>query len=354
MPLRSPSQYVGNSGKRFQPTITPSPNFNAEHDASALCKSMRCWGTDEDQIIRILGRRTSEERQQIKEVYKKKYNRELASDLSGDLSDHFRDLCILLTESPMYLMAKSLYYAMKGFGTNENTIIEILVGCTSDELKKVKEAYTHVLRDKGIKDPSRSLESDIRAETRGYFCKALLKILQAGAPDPTPEQLKQLENQGPNAIVNQAVVQDVVQQLTKLELKKPGANDKILMDLLTNKNIWDLAAIAQQYEKAAGKPLSKLIEEQTDGDYEGLLQAMVQHAINRPKFYSDLLFKSMDGSGTRDFLLMRIMILRSDIDLLDIKEQYDRDHQSLEKWIKGDTSGDYEKLLLTILGVVNK
>uniref|UniRef100_A0A0X3P724 Annexin n=1 Tax=Schistocephalus solidus TaxID=70667 RepID=A0A0X3P724_SCHSO len=347
MSTRSPSQYISNKGERFRPTITPTPNFNAKNDAAILCKSMRCWGTDEDQIIRILGRRTSDERQQIKETYKKEYNRELASDLNGDLSGHFRDLCILLTESPMYLMAKSLYYAMKGCGTNENTIIEIIVGCTNDELKKVKEAYIYVLRDKGIKDPSRTLESDIHAETKGFFCKALLKILQASAPDPTPEKLKQ----GPNAIVNLPEVQKIVEQLSKLELKKPGANDKIFMDALTDKNVWDLASIAYLYEQKNKKSLSKLIEEQTDGDYEALLQALIQHATNRPKFYSDLLFKSMDGSGTRDFLLMRIMVLRSEIDLKNIQDQFDHDHQSLEKWIKGDTSGDYEKLLLTILGV---
>ncbi|VDK72531.1 unnamed protein product [Dibothriocephalus latus] len=271
--------------------------------------------------------------------------------MNGDLSGHFRDLCVLLTEAPMYLMAKSLYYAMKGCGTNENTIIEIIVGCTSDELKKVKEAYNFVLRDKGIKDPSRSLESDIRAETKGYFGKALLKILQADTKEPSAQQLENLKRQGPDAIVNKIEVQDVVSKLTKLEAKKAGANDKILMDLLTNKNIWDLAAIAKGYEKAAGKTLSKFIEEQADGDFEALLQAMIQHAINRPKFYSELLFKSMDGSGTRDFLLMRIMILRSEIDLGNIKEQFDYDHKSLEEWIKGDTSGYYERLLLTILGV---
>ncbi len=40
-------------------------------------------------------------------------------------------------------MAKSLYYAMKGVGTNENTLIEILVGCTNSEIIKLKSSYIH-------------------------------------------------------------------------------------------------------------------------------------------------------------------------------------------------------------------
>lgn len=68
---------------------------------------------------------------------------ELAHDLDGDLRGHFRDCTILLTEDPIYLMAKSLYYAMKGVGTNENTIIEIIVGCTNEEINRLKQSYVY-------------------------------------------------------------------------------------------------------------------------------------------------------------------------------------------------------------------
>lgn len=40
-------------------------------------------------------------------------------------------------------MAKSLYYALKGVGTNEDTIIEIIAGCYNEELEKLKQAYTY-------------------------------------------------------------------------------------------------------------------------------------------------------------------------------------------------------------------
>jgi len=312
---------------------------------------MRCWGTDEEVIIKILGNRTSYERQEIVEFYREEYKRELSSDLDGDLSGHFRDLAILLTETPIYLMAKSLYYAMKGVGTNESTIIEIIVGCNSEEIAQLKATYVHVLRDKRIKDPKRTLESDIRAETSGMFCKMLMNILKGTTPDPTPEQLKSISSQGPKAIVNKDSAIGEARKLFDCKGKPKGQMEKQFMDSFTDKNIWQLSAIAEEYQKLAQKSLLKAIEEQIDGDFGTLLIAMVEHASDRPRFFSQLLYHSMLGAGTHDFLLMRIMVLRSEIDLGNIKETYDAAYPTLESWIKGDTSGDYEKLLLTILGV---
>uniref|UniRef100_A0A5K3FFR4 Annexin n=1 Tax=Mesocestoides corti TaxID=53468 RepID=A0A5K3FFR4_MESCO len=352
--LRSASQNFDNNGKPFRPTLKPTPNFNVAADVEALCKSMRCWGTDEDTIINILGNRTSCERQQIVAEYKNKYGRELAHDLDGDLSGHFRDCAILLTESPMYLMAKSLYYAMKGFGTNENTITEIIVGCTNEEINQLKKAYTYVLRDKGIKDPKRTLENDIRSETSGYFCKMLLTILKGDTPDPTPEQLQALQQKGGDVMVNPNEITKAVQQIEKALEKPKNSACPLLMDAFKQKNIWQISAIEKEYKKVTGKQLIQVLGDSLDGEFGTLLIAMVEHAVNRPKFYADLLYHSMVGAGTHDFLLMRIIILRSEIDLLDIKETFDKEHKSLVEWIKGDTSGDYEKLLLTLLNASKK
>ncbi|KAL5970641.1 Annexin A6, partial [Taenia solium] len=350
---RSPSQYFDCNGKPFRPTLKPNPNFDVNADVEALCKSMRCWGTDEETITKILGKRTSEERLQIVSLYKQKYGRELAHDLDGDLKGHFRDCTILLTEDPIYLMAKSLYYAMKGVGTNENTIIEIIVGCTNEEINKLKQFYIYVLRDKGIKDPKRTLETDIRTETTGYFCKMLLQLLKGDIPDPTPEQLRTIQQKGGDLMVNQKEVTAAVKQIVEALAKPKNSTNSVLLNAFQHKNVWEIAAMDKEYKKASGKGLISAISEAVEGEFGTLLMAMVQHAVDRPKFYSEALYQSMVGQGTRDFLLMRVLILRSEaschIDLLDIKETFDKDHKSLAEWIKGETSGYYEQLLLALL-----
>ncbi|KAM7535798.1 hypothetical protein Aperf_G00000099810 [Anoplocephala perfoliata] len=342
--LRSPCQFYDVNGKSFRPTLRPYPNFDVNADVETLCKSMRCWGTNEEAIINILGRRTSEQRMAIVAAYKQKYGRELAHDLEGDLSEHFKDCCILLTESPYYLMAKSLYYAFLSFGINENTIIEIIAGCYNEELEKLKQAYIYVLRDKGIRDPKRTLETDLRSETTGYFRKMLMQMLKSKKTDPTEDQIRR----GFQSIVNQNTISQAVKTITEA-LEKPRNQLNLLFTALSDKNPWELAAIDREYNRANGKSLAGVLPEIAEKEFGRLLAAMIEHAVDRPKFYSEALYYSMVGAGTHDYLLMRVIILRSEIDLMDIREAFDRDHNSLVEWITNDTIGYYRKLLLTLL-----
>lgn len=40
------------------------------------------------------------------------------------------------------MLAKALYYAMKGLGTNDRVLIEVLTCLWNDEMRAVSEAYT--------------------------------------------------------------------------------------------------------------------------------------------------------------------------------------------------------------------
>jgi len=59
----------------------------------------------------------------------------------------------------------------------------------------------------------------------------------------------------------------------------------------------------------------------------------------------------MLGLGTDDRGLIRIIVSRSELDLLNIKTKYYKKFgRTLEAAVKSETSGDYRKLLLLILG----
>ncbi|KAF1486014.1 Annexin A4, partial [Eudyptula minor novaehollandiae] len=59
----------------------------------------------------------------------------------------------------------------------------------------------------------------------------------------------------------------------------------------------------------------------------------------------------LQGLGTDDNTLIRVMVSRSEIDMLDIRREFLTMYgKSLYSFIKGDCSGDYRKVLLRLCG----
>lgn len=59
----------------FQPTVYPSEDFNPVEDAERLKGAMKGSGSDEDEIIAILTKRTNAQRQLIAEEFKNLYDK---------------------------------------------------------------------------------------------------------------------------------------------------------------------------------------------------------------------------------------------------------------------------------------
>ncbi|MBZ3882245.1 Annexin A11 [Sciurus carolinensis] len=95
----------------------------------------------------------------------------------------------------------------------------------------------------------------------------------------------------------------------------------------------------------------KSICRETSGDLEQSMLAVVKCLKNTPAFFAERLNKARSWAGTKDRTLIRIMVSRSEIDLLDIRAEYKRMFgKSLYHDITGDTSGDFQKILLKICG----
>uniref|UniRef100_A0A8C7S027 Annexin n=1 Tax=Oncorhynchus mykiss TaxID=8022 RepID=A0A8C7S027_ONCMY len=158
---------IGNRG-----TVTEAAGFKVEEDVNRLRGAMKGAGTDEAAVIEVLARRSIAQRQRIKEVYKQTVGKDLTDDLQGELTGNFENVVLgLLMTAPVY-DAYELRNAMKGAGTEEAALIDILASRTNAEIRAIAAVY--------IKDYEKNLEEDIDGDTSGMFQRVLVSLLTAG------------------------------------------------------------------------------------------------------------------------------------------------------------------------------
>ncbi|XP_071541336.1 annexin B9-like isoform X3 [Panulirus ornatus] len=322
------------------PTVLPLHHFDASSDASVLRKAMKGFGTDEAAIIGVLARRTSDQRQQILLKYQQAYGREegddtkkgltgdLVKDLKSELSGKFEDVIVsLMTPLPLYL-AHELHEAMGGIGTNERTLVEIL--CTRDNasLLAIKNAYYHHYRKK--------LEDDLRGDTSGDFRRLLISMCACSRDE---------KNYDP------ALANNLAQQLYKAGEGKMGTDEAEFNRILSSYSYPLLRCVFEEYKKIKGKSFGDALDAELSGDLKIGMKAVYMTIQNRAGFFAKELHDAMAGMGTKDRALIRLVVSRCEIDMGNIKEEYQKMYSKpLEKDIKGDTSGDYKKVLLALIG----
>ncbi|XP_078489889.1 annexin A7-like isoform X2 [Ciona intestinalis] len=288
---------------------------------------MKGLGTNEKTLIEIIANRSNKQRQAIRESYKQAFGRDLMKDIKSEIGGNFCDLAIALMEPSALFDAKCLYGAIKGVGTTETTLVEILASRTNQQIKEIREVYK--------KEHKHELEKDITGDTSGDF-KKLLVSLNNGARDGSPP--------------NEEHAKIDAESLYKAGEKKMGTDEATFNRILCTRSFGQLREIFRQYKKISKKDIIKAIESEFSGDIEMALKMVVRMAECPPSFFAKRLHDSMKGAGTKDDALIRLVVTRSEVDMVEIKERFQAMYKSsLEKFIKGDTSGDYEKLLLAVI-----
>jgi len=133
--------------------------------------------------------------------------------------------------------------------------------------------------------------------------------------------------------------------------KKWGTDEAAFIEVLATRNFGQIALIASEYEKLSENTLLAAIESEIGGDFGKGLLTIVKHAREPAAFWAEQLRVTMKGMGTDDDKLLRIMVCRSDIDLKTVSNVFgDRygDGKTLLDWIKSDTSGRFEDILVSI------
>ncbi|NXX88892.1 ANX11 protein, partial [Centropus bengalensis] len=337
-PTVNPSMpsYPGATGPTISPithgnrgTITDAPGFDSLKDAEVLRKAMKGFGTDEQAIIDCLGSRSNKQRQQIILSFKTAYGKDLIKDLKSELSGNFEKTILAMMKTPVMLDAYEIKEAIKGVGTDENCLIEILASRSNDHIRELNHAYKTEFK--------KTLEEAIRSDTSGHFQRLLISLAQGNRDESTA--------------VDMSLVQKDVQDLYAAGENRLGTDESKFNAILCARSRAHLRAVFSEYQRMCSRDIEQSICREMSGDLEKGMLAVVKCLKNTPAFFAERLHKAMKGAGTKDRTLIRIMVSRSEVDLLDIRGEYKRMYgRSLYTDITGDTSGDYRKILLKLCG----
>ena len=312
---------------QVQQQLPPLDQSKIDADAAALRKAMKGLGTDEKAIIKIIAHRTNRERLAMIDSFKRQFNRDLIKDLKSELSGNFENATLALFQDPITYDCWSLKKAMKGLGTNEDTLIEILATRPNYYINEIKRKY--------LKMHGKSLEQDLTSDLSGDLKKVMLTLASAFRS----------ENQNPD----RAECHDKAEQLYKAGEKRLGTNEKVFYDILTKASGPELVLIDKIYEQNHKHGLIKAIDKEFSGNMKKLLQTIVAVSINPPEYFATRVKYAIQGLGTKDTLLIRILVTRHELDLPKIKEAYKRLYnKDMVKDIEKDTSGDYKRLLVEL------
>ena len=306
--------------------------FNAEADCKILRDAMHGLGTDENAIINICCSRNVQQRAEIRRVYKACFGKDLIDRLKSDLSGNFKDCVCGLFMTPPEYDAYCLYNAMKGIGTKEGVLIEIIATRNNIEINEMKNAFRAMYND--------SLEKWVSGDTSGNFKKLLIALLQANRSN----------NMSPNMIQ----CQTDAQALYQAGEGRWGTDEATFIRIFAQRSPAELAMIDQCYTQLRGKGLLKAIDSEFSGDIKRLLNAIVNYLRDPAGYFASRIRESVEGIGTCDSKLVRVIVSRCEVDLGNIVQAYRRIYgRDMMADVRDDTSGNYKKILTALISRVS-
>ncbi|XP_043916770.1 annexin A1-like [Protopterus annectens] len=311
-------------------TVKPYANFNQNTDAADLEKALKAKGVDEGTIIDIMTKRTSVQRQRIKSAYEQLTGKSLEDGLKKGLSGNLQEVMLALLKTPAQYDAYELRAAMKGLGTDEGGLIEILASRTNKEIKEINQVYATELK--------RDLAKDIASDTSGDFKKVLVILAEGSRSEDTH--------------VNDQLADADARALYDAGERRKGTELSTFTEILTKRSIPQLQRTFQLYKKHSENDMNKVVELELKGDIKKCFAAIVKCVENKSTFFAERLYKAMKGSGTRHKDLIRILVSRCEIDLSNIKDEYKKLYgTTLHQAILAEgTKGEYETALLALCG----
>ena len=301
---------------------------NYANHVDILRNAFQGAGTNEEDICRVIASTNNQERAMIRRLYNQKYNEDLCARLQSELSGDFREAALGSFMTPAEYDAYCLNSALKGLGTKEGVVNEIIGSRTPQELQAIKQVYAA--------NYGELLENHIASDTSGDHQKLLLALLQGQRSQATQPDM--------------AGCQQDAAALYQAGEGKWGTDENTFIRIFSTRSPAELGLINQYYKQNANKGLLGAINSEFSGDTKDLLDTIVRANVYPHGYYAKNIYDSVKGAGTNDSKLIRNICARQAVDLPYIKQAYQNDYGSdMLTDIQADSSGNYRKVISSLV-----
>ncbi|TRY94612.1 hypothetical protein DNTS_015814 [Danionella cerebrum] len=317
-------------GEPTFPTVVPEPNFDPDKDAARIETAIKTKGVDEQTIIDIITKRTYGQRREIAFAYERRAKKDMISALKSALSGSLETVILGLMKSTAQFDASEIKASIKGLGTDEESLIEMLCSRSNEEITEIKKVYKELFK--------KDLEKDVAGDTSGDFAKLLLALVEA-------------KRDGPSSVVDNQKIDDDARALYDAGVKRKGTDVKCWISIMSERSVPHLQKVFQRYKSYSPYDMQESIRKEVKGDLELSFLTLVQCFENKQLYFASRLQDAMKSKGAKEKVLTRIMVSRCEVDLKKIREEFKKHFgKSLHQTIAEHTKGDYQRALLSLCG----
>jgi len=310
------------------PLATPHQTDSAQAgaDAQDLNKGLKSFFTDNTVVMNILCHRTSYQIQDIRQQYSSQFGKELAdevrSNCHGDFEHLMHGLVLRVPEYDAYEINK----AIKGIGTNEEKLMEILAHRTVDEVRAFNVEYQRMFGKRAID----AIKEDVSGDLGTLFWYLA---------DPDNERRM------PNNMEQQIEV-DIKDLFEASQNKLVGHDSAPFIRIFGSHNRDYILRLYDEYAKKHGKALDGIIN---NWSIKGNIGKTLLAIITPPtEYYAELFFHALKGINEDDKLI-RLLLEQRERFLFPISDYFVHKHKkTLKEYIDENCSFSFKKGLLGV------
>ncbi|XP_058131336.1 annexin A9 isoform X2 [Dasypus novemcinctus] len=281
-------------------TLRTFLSFSADKDVQRLLRAIAGQGVDRSTIVQVLTNRSREQRQLISRVFQERTQQDLLKSLQAALSGNLERIVVALLQPAAQFDAQELRAALKGSVSAEDVAVEILATRAPPQLQECLAVYKH--------DFQVEAEKDVKSETSGILQNLLLALAKG-------------RRGSYSGIIDYNLAEQDVQALQGAD----GPNTEgTWVPIFTQRNPEHLIRVFEQFQRHTGQELEEAVRKRFKGDAQAALLGLASVIRNTPLYFADKLHQALQETEPSYQALMRILVSRSETDLLSIRAEFKR------------------------------